>query len=613
MEYFVQKWVKYADPDDANDGFDNAGVALGIAGGFNNPPASYVQSTKTLTSVGAFQLIRDGWGVDWFAGDKIYLTGGTGITPGFVTVASQPADGDNLVIEEDLGSDINASITSSTGPKATAAGINAVMQDDDICWMTHYASGVAHFPLTIAHLGGEFNNTVSGARWIFYGYLLQAGDGFRCDIDATGFPASPFTSTDGTAGLRVHNFNIANSPFYGIEIKTTNHTRQMFVNCSITNCTSGGIFCEYSGSTGLPNNPIFVHIQVKDCGGRGIYVRRATLFAYCEVSNCGGNGFHHQDGNPLYPIAVNCISVNNTGVGFYRITHAFGCTAAGNSSHGFEHVNGFGAIFCNNAITHNGGYGWSRQSVGSKPGDDVFITNGFHLNTSGDTENRQSGNFGGEDVVGGIGNILDDVLADPEYLDLPNDDVRVSQEGIFANRSIIFPYGAVPSFSPAGGASGTNPNTSKADLGAVESTANGGGEIPDDKTTVYENDVLETHIGNQAPIVQQATYYLALLTAITDKDAGDVTELNVTGYARQPITTADWNAASSGVKSNNTIIDFGITAEDWVGIVGIGLSTASLPGSGTWVVISDLQDAPITIPTGNVPLFEAGQLVLKEL
>lgn len=76
--------------------------------------------------------------------------------------------------------------------------------------------------------------------------------------------------------------------------------------------------------------------------------------------------------------------------------------------------------------------------------------------------------------------------------------------------------------------------------------------------------------------------YAALLTAITDQEAGTVTEVTGGSYARVQ-TVGKWAAAASGSISTNADLVFPTATADWGTIVGIGLYDAATVGTARWI------------------------------
>ncbi len=108
----THKWYDAAG-NDANDGLDAYGFA--VTGG------SYNDTTKELTKTGAFtsygHAVATADDHVTYHSNFVYLTGGTGITPGLYEIASNP-DNDTLVLATSAGSTAS-DVTTSDGPKQT--------------------------------------------------------------------------------------------------------------------------------------------------------------------------------------------------------------------------------------------------------------------------------------------------------------------------------------------------------------------------------------------------------------------------------------------------------------------------------------------------------------
>lgn len=101
-------------------------------------------------------------------------------------------------------------------------------------------------------------------------------------------------------------------------------------------------------------------------------------------------------------------------------------------------------------------------------------------------------------------------------------------------------------------------------------------------------------------------FYVAALTAVSDYDAGTVTEATGGTYARQAI---DFAAAANRSKANDADITFPVGTADHGNIVAWGIYTAST--NGTLVHVKELQ-TPITYNTGYQPVISAGDLTVSE-
>jgi hypothetical protein len=96
--------------------------------------------------------------------------------------------------------------------------------------------------------------------------------------------------------------------------------------------------------------------------------------------------------------------------------------------------------------------------------------------------------------------------------------------------------------------------------------------MADNLTDYEENRLLDLSL----PI--DGSMYLALFSA-TPTDSSTGTELTGDGYARQ---TIDFNAASSGAKTNNGEVLFPEATADWPEIQGIAIMDASTAGNMRW-------------------------------
>jgi hypothetical protein len=106
------------------------------------------------------------------------------------------------------------------------------------------------------------------------------------------------------------------------------------------------------------------------------------------------------------------------------------------------------------------------------------------------------------------------------------------------------------------------------------------------------------------------TAYLALFTAITDGEAGTVTEPTIGqyGYARVQTAGTDWNAAASGAVSNAKALSFPqCTGTQWGTIVGFGVYDAA---SGGNLLAYGTLGTQKSIGVGDTASFAAGQLTI---
>lgn len=122
-------------------------------------------------------------------------------------------------------------------------------------------------------------------------------------------------------------------------------------------------------------------------------------------------------------------------------------------------------------------------------------------------------------------------------------------------------------------------------------------------TNAGENALLDHILGN-TPLTQP-TLYVALLTAVSDAEAGTWTEVSGTNYARQTIT---FGAASGGTATNSADVEFPAAGSGgWGTITHIALYTASTGGTpyfwGQLSASKAVDEADIfTLVSGNVSI-----------
>lgn len=133
--------------------------------------------------------------------------------------------------------------------------------------------------------------------------------------------------------------------------------------------------------------------------------------------------------------------------------------------------------------------------------------------------------------------------------------------------------------------------------------------MPGSKSDFLENKVLDLLFGSVAYSVPATLYFAAYTVAPTD--AGGGTEVAGGGYARVAKTnnTANFPAASGGVKSNGTAIDFPAATADWGTVVAIGVLDAASGGNllahSTLAVNKLIQNTDqLSIPIGSFTVTE---------
>ena len=97
-------------------------------------------------------------------------------------------------------------------------------------------------------------------------------------------------------------------------------------------------------------------------------------------------------------------------------------------------------------------------------------------------------------------------------------------------------------------------------------------------TNYLENEVLD-HVLQKgtADFTSPTSLYIGLFTAVTDGEAGTVTEVSGNGYARTSVT---FNTASGGSSTNNGDVTFpAASGGSWGTITHIGVYDASSAGN----------------------------------
>lgn len=98
-------------------------------------------------------------------------------------------------------------------------------------------------------------------------------------------------------------------------------------------------------------------------------------------------------------------------------------------------------------------------------------------------------------------------------------------------------------------------------------------------TTYLSNKILD-HVNNIATFTQPSGLYLGLISAVTDGDAGTVTELAVAnGYAREVIS---FSAPAAKAMDNDVAIEFACITTDWSTVTHFGVWDASTGGNLLW-------------------------------
>jgi len=119
-------------------------------------------------------------------------------------------------------------------------------------------------------------------------------------------------------------------------------------------------------------------------------------------------------------------------------------------------------------------------------------------------------------------------------------------------------------------------------------------------TNFLETEILD-HVFAGAAYTAPGTKYLALFTAIADGEAGSVTELSGSAYARQTVAFT----TSGNTTSNNAAVEFPTATGSWGTVTHVGVYDAST--SGNLMAYATLS-ASKAIDTGDVFRVPSGDL-----
>lgn len=122
-------------------------------------------------------------------------------------------------------------------------------------------------------------------------------------------------------------------------------------------------------------------------------------------------------------------------------------------------------------------------------------------------------------------------------------------------------------------------------------------------TTYAANNMLNLTLRNVA-FTPPVTVFSALLTVVTNGQAGTVTEVSGGSYARQSVA---WNAPSGGVTNNTSLITYPTATAGWGNVISYGVYDASTLGNLLLWPTGGLTAAK-TVNTGDTPTFAASAL-----
>lgn len=121
--------------------------------------------------------------------------------------------------------------------------------------------------------------------------------------------------------------------------------------------------------------------------------------------------------------------------------------------------------------------------------------------------------------------------------------------------------------------------------------------------------VLDSYWGDGSPV----TWYIALFTTLPATDGTGGVEAAYTAYARAAVTNdaTNWPAAAAGLKSNGTLISYGVAGSGPTVVLGFGFyDHPTLATPVHLFAVVDLTGAPVTINNGADVDFPIGAIDL---
>jgi len=130
--------------------------------------------------------------------------------------------------------------------------------------------------------------------------------------------------------------------------------------------------------------------------------------------------------------------------------------------------------------------------------------------------------------------------------------------------------------------------------------------------TNYTEGEIVKHIFRTGSFTKPTTIYVGLMSAVTDGEAGTVTELTGGSYARVAVAPGDANwaapAGGNGTTSNVSTVTFPAATADWAAASHFGIWDASTAGN---LLVYAALTAPRTITNGATASFAAGALTVQ--
>lgn len=130
-------------------------------------------------------------------------------------------------------------------------------------------------------------------------------------------------------------------------------------------------------------------------------------------------------------------------------------------------------------------------------------------------------------------------------------------------------------------------------------------------TNYAEDKIIKALFGNTNLATLGNNIYVALFTAVTDGEAGTVTEVSGSGYTRKQVNAVSWDTTTVvGEAKNLASVDYGTAGASWGTVTHVGFYDASSAGN-LWMV--GALTLPRTVNTGDPVSFAVGTLVFKVL
>lgn len=124
-------------------------------------------------------------------------------------------------------------------------------------------------------------------------------------------------------------------------------------------------------------------------------------------------------------------------------------------------------------------------------------------------------------------------------------------------------------------------------------------------TNYLENKLLDHSLGKTSFTMPTVTY-VALFTADPTETGSLANEQSGTGYARQQITAANWNAASGGATDNAAAVTFTASANWTNACTHMGIADSATAGAGNLLFYDDITST--TLNNGDSLTFAIGAI-----